>query len=271
MITSPLAGPASLLATAVLCWPGSRPVWRLRRAPGPVLPSGRRLRVIARAVVLPVVMVAGATITGVGGSLAAAAITVFGVRYWRSRRTMSRRLADLDAFARGVRLLVAQLRAGAHPVAAVEGAAADSAPGVRAFFRDLAGVTRLGGDATSVLQRQDQTEIRLPAGRLLRAWALAQRHGVALADVLDAVRRDVEHGAAHLRESEATMAGPRATAAVLCGLPVLSLLLGEATGARPVEVLATTSFGQVLLVIGTGLLCAGLLWTMRLTDSEVRS
>lgn len=271
MTTSSFAGPMSLLAVAVLCWPGGRPIGRLRRTPGPMLPTGRRLRVIARVGLLPAVMAAGAMIAGLGGACAAMAATVFGTRYWRSRRHLSRNLADADAFARGVRLLVAQLRAGAHPVAAAEGAAADGVLGLHAFFHDLASATRLGGDATSVPYRQESTGIRLPAGRLLRAWALAQRHGVALADLLDAVRRDVEHATAHLRESEAGMAGPRATAAVLCGLPVLSLGLGEAAGARPVEVLTTTSFGQVLLVIGIGLLCAGLLWTMRLTDPGVGS
>lgn len=270
MLTGFPAGPVSLLAVAVLCWPGSGPAQRLSRVPRRTVLPGRRVRTLARIMALPLVMAAGAATAGLGGTCAATAITVFGTRYWRSRRHIRRRLALATAFARGVRLLVAELRVGAHPVAAAEGAADDAPPELEVFFRDLAGTTRLGGDATTVPHRHYPAELRAPAGRLLRAWALAQRHGVALADLLDAVRRDVEYEATHLRESEARMAGPRATAAVLSGLPVLGVILGESVGARPVGVLTATSIGQVLLVIGVGLLCAGFLWTMRLTDAGVR-
>ena len=53
-------------------------------------------------------------------------------------------------------------------------------------------------------------------------------------------------------------------------MPLVGLLLGEASGARPLAVLSGTWFGQVLLVLGTGLLCAGALWTVRLTAAVVR-
>jgi tight adherence protein B len=262
----------SLLAAAVLCWPGSGAAHRLCRLPRRrAVLTRRRVRALARVAAPPVVMVAGFVTAGLGGACAATATAVFGTRYWRSRRRMRRRLADATAFARGVRLLVAELRVGAHPVTATEGAADDAPPQLGTFFRDLAGTTRLDGDVTTVMHDHFPTELRAPARRLLRAWALAQRHGVALAELLDAVRRDVEYEAAHLRESEAKMAGPRATAAVLSGLPVLGLILGESVGARPLAVLTATSFGQVLLVLGVGLLCAGFFWTMRLTDAGVRS
>jgi tight adherence protein B len=65
------------------------------------------------------------------------------------------------------------------------------------------------------------------------------------------------------------MAGPRASAAVLAGLPAVGLLLGEAMGVQPLRVLSTTGTGQTLLVVGTGLLCAGVLWSARLTDRAV--
>lgn len=273
MLTVFPAAPLSLLAAAVWCWPGSGPTHRLWRLPRrrPALFTRQRVLAVTRIVALPVVMAAGLATAGLGGACAATATAVFGTRYWRSRRRMRRRLADATAFARGVRLLVAELRVGAHPVTAAEGAADDASPELGAFFRDLAGATRLGGDVTALMHHHSPAALRAPAGRLLRAWALAQRHGVALADLLDAVRRDVDFEAAHLRESEAAMAGPRATAAVLSGLPVLGLILGESVGARPVAVLTATPFGQVLLVLGVGLLCAGLFWTMRLTDAEVRS
>lgn len=271
-MTGFLPGVLSMLAAAALCWPGSGPthrLWRLARRRA--FRTGRRVRALARFAALPIVMVAGIATAGPGGACAATATAVVSTRYWRARRRIRRRLVDATAFARGVRLLVAELRVGAPPAAAAEGVADDAPPELGAFFRDLAGTTMLGGDATTVPHHQLPAELRAPGGRLLRAWALAQRHGVPLADLLDAVRRDVEYEAVHLRENEASMAGPRATATVLSGLPVLGMILGESVGAGPIAVLTATSFGQVLLVVGVGLLCAGFLWTMRLTGAEVRS
>jgi tight adherence protein B len=64
------------------------------------------------------------------------------------------------------------------------------------------------------------------------------------------------------------MAGPRASAAVLAGLPVFGVLLGELSGARPLHVLVGTAEGQVLLVLGAVFLASGLWWTKRITEVE---
>jgi len=72
--------------------------------------------------------------------------------------------------------------------------------------------------------------------QLARAWRVSAKHGVALADVLDATRRDLDQRAAFARQVHARMAGPRASAAVLAGLPVFGVLLGELSGARPVRI-----------------------------------
>jgi tight adherence protein B len=177
------------------------------------------------------------------------------------------------AFAGGIRMLVGELRAGMHPAAAAAGAAVDAAPEVSGLFRDLASMSRLGGESTALSHESGRgpSELDTSVGRMLRAWTLAQRHGVALADLLDAVRRDVEHRLAFVRDLEAKMAGPRATAAVLTGLPILGVLLGQAVGADPLAVLTERPIGQVLLVVGIGLLCSGMFWTMRLTEVVVRS
>jgi tight adherence protein B len=56
---------------------------------------------------------------------------------------------------------------------------------------------------------------------------------------------------------------------VLAGLPLLGLALGHAVGANPLRVLSDTSAGQGLLVVGTGLACAGVLWSARLMSRAV--
>ena len=59
-------------------------------------------------------------------------------------------------------------------------------------------------------------------------------------------------------------AGARTTAAVLAGMPVLGIALGQAIGADPVAFLLSGGAGGVLLVIGITLSCLGLLWSDRI-------
>lgn len=273
-----------LLAAAALSWPDFRATARLRalrraepaarRRPGirPLLGAAPALVVLATAL--------GVVLAGPGGLLAGAGLAVVGVRTWRAQRRTRQHREHAAHWAGGVRLLVAELRAGAHPAAAAEGAAADAAPEVAGMLRSTAATARLGGDVAAALAAATNTahtgaahtgtaHTAVATGRMARAWALAERHGVALAELLDAVRRDVEHRAAFAREVDARMAGPRATAAVLAGLPVLGLLLGESAGAAPLAVLTGTPIGQVLLVVGAALLCAGTVWTGRLTRTAV--
>jgi tight adherence protein B len=40
-------------------------------------------------------------------------------------------------------------------------------------------------------------------------------------------------------------------------------------GANPLRILAMTAAGQVLLVLGVALVCAGVLWSARLTQQAV--
>ena len=262
-----------LLAAAALSWPDRRPAARLRsllragggRAGRIELPRGGAVPGIA-----VLAAVGGAVWAGPGGLVAGAGLAWAGGRTWSARQRAGERAERAAAWAAGVRLLVAELRAGMHPAAAAEGAATDAAPEVARMLRSMAATARLGGDVVAALaERAGSAET--PTGRMARAWALAERHGVALAELLDAVRRDVEHRAAFAREVDARMAGPRATAAVLAGLPVLGILLGESAGSAPLAVLAGKPIGQVLLVVGVGLLCLGTAWTGRLTRTAVRT
>ena len=259
-----------LVAGALLCWPVIGARHRLRSLQPRTSWSTDALMRHARTVGwAPVAAALGAVLAGVGGLFAGVALAALGRTYRRAqreRRTRADRTAELAA---GIRLLVAELRVGAHPAVAAEGAARDAAPGVAGLFRDMAVTARLGGDIVEVLRGCGPAGLREPLGRMARAWALADRHGVALADLLDAVRRDLEHRVVFVRDLEAKMAGPRATASMLAGLPLLGILLGEAVGAAPVALLTDHLPGQFLLVIGISLLCLGLLWTLRLTEGAV--
>ena len=101
--------------------------------------------------------------------------------------------------------------------------------------------------------------------RVAAAWAVSDRHGLALAELLSATRTDLL-GRIRLRaRTEAGLAGARATATVLAGLPALGVALGQAMGAAPISVLLGDGLGGALFVFGTGLACAGLLWTDRIS------
>lgn len=270
------------LAMALSVWPDERARMRVLRARRDLIPlvPHRGLRAV-RMLPVPVVAALGGVVAGVGGACSAAALTALAARTWRSRHEDRRRRERVVQLVGGLRLLIAELRAGAHPAMAAEGAAADGAAPegtsaedeqceVAKVFRSMAATARLGGSVPVLLREEARwPELCWPLARIGQAWKLADRHGAALADLLDSVRRDLDHRVRFAGEVEARMAGPRATALVLSGLPVLGLVLGEAVGSAPLDFLTGGAFGQLLLVVGTGLICGGIVWTRRLTGSAV--
>ncbi|NIH78109.1 type II secretion system F family protein [Amycolatopsis viridis] len=185
---------------------------------------------------------------------------------WRARRAAKTGLAMRRALAEALHAMVVDLRAGAPPALAAESAAADAAPPVADILEAVSGAARLGSDLAAALATVPTADPLLPArGRLVRAWVLSQRHGLPLADLLDAVRRDISAELRFTSQAEAAMAGPRASAAVLAALPGFGLLLGEGMGAHPVHILLATGGGNLLLLLGTGLVIAGGTWSARIT------
>lgn len=105
--------------------------------------------------------------------------------------------------------------------------------------------------------------------RIAAAVRLSGRTGCSLAAVLAAVEDDVRARLRHARELRTAVAGPRASAALLAGLPLLGLAMGGGIGADPWRVLTTTGTGQMLLVLGVALEVVGLAWTARLVRGAV--
>lgn len=254
-------------AAAVLAWPTTRAAERLRD-----LTSDRPRRTLRRPrpssiTVAVVATVAGWLVAGPGGAVAALLATVTAWRRWRARGELNRSLSEVDGIAEAVRSLVAGLRAGAHPADAAESAALDAQPAAAASMRSIAAAARLDGDVGLALGTAGPHTTASSLARISRAWTLAQRHGLPLADILDAVGRDLEQRVRFARQTLARMAGPRTSAVVLALLPVLGIALGEAVGAQPLRML--TGPGQPLLAIGVALLCAGVVWCGRLTGEVV--
>ncbi len=230
--------------------PASRPAWRPSPPPRHIL-LVLPLLAWALGLELPHVLVA----TTVG------ATTVVALRLRGSGRRRAAATRERHAVAEALDVLAAQVRAGLPPARAL-GAAAEDLP----LLEPVARVARTGGDVPAALRAAGQRPGARALASLAAAWAVAERSGAPLADVLerlgDGVRSDLE---VH-REVESAVAPARATSRLLAFLPVLGLGLGGSLGSDPVHVLLQTVPGSVCLVAGVGLSLAGLLWVDRLVE-----
>jgi tight adherence protein B len=185
----------------------------------------------------------------------------------RRRLVRTRRAEESVAMEGALAVLVGELRVGAHPVAAVEAAAAGATGPVATWLRVVAARARLGADVGRGL-RAVAAESTLPFHweRLAVCWQLAQLHGISIATLIHTAHRDVVERSRFESRVAAGMAGARATAGVLAGLPALGVGLGQLIGADPVRFLLSGGAGGWLLVIGSTLACCGLLWSDAITN-----
>jgi tight adherence protein B len=182
----------------------------------------------------------------------------------RARRAERRRRAELTASVGEVLTgLSSGLVTGAAPRDVLADAAADL-PGLD----DLAATARSPtGDVPGALERLGRRPGGAAAADLAVLWRLAERTGCSLVGPVQRLR-DVDRGeAAVRRELAAQLAGPRATARLLAGLPVLGVAMGAGLGADPLGFLLGTAAGAGCLALGGVLVGLGLLWTRALVRS----
>lgn len=250
------------LAAALLVLPGRRRVVMQVTSPA----SGVARQRGWRAVGLGAVVVAAAL--ALPPTAVAAVVIVGGTAVVRSRRAVRRaqRSAEAAALRGALDVLAGELRAGAHPVAAFEAAAQEATGDVATALRSVAARARLGVDVASGLRDAAATST-VPGywTRLGVCWELAHRHGLAIAVLVRTAHREFVARERFESQFAAGMAGARATALVLAGLPVLGIGLGQLIGADPVRFLLSDGFGGLLLTIGTAFACAGLAWSDRIT------
>jgi Flp pilus assembly protein TadB len=202
----------------------------------------------------------GTPLVGVLAGAAAAA----GVRTLVRQR--AGRAADhrLDALTDALGAVAAELRAG-RPLEAATASAVSAYPDPE-LARGLARALRAPAAVPA-----DPTGLGRALSRVAAAVQLSGRTGCSLAAVVTAVEDDLRARRRQRQELRAVTAGPRASAALLAGLPLLALAMGSGIGADPWAVLTTTAAGQVLLVVGLALEAAGLAWSARLVRRAVGS
>ncbi|MFN8034178.1 MAG: type II secretion system F family protein [Mycobacterium sp.] len=249
---------ALALCAALLMTPPHRLTrrWALDR------PGGARMSGAVAALAL-----AGlALIQPTAGLAAAILVTTVWVRRRRRLGTVRRR-SEGKSLSAALELLAGELRAGAHPARALAVVGAEAVGAVAVAFRAVASRCELGGDVIGGLISISETSV-VPGhwGRLATYWGLAVQHGLPISALIRAAQDDLVERERFSERVDASLAGARATAAILAVLPVFGVALGELFGAGPIELLFGTGAGGWLLVAGVILACGGLLWSDRITD-----
>lgn len=257
-----MSGAALALALALLAAPpGVRPrVVAIGLLPPP---GSRRPVVLCSAVVLAGALI---VIAPVGAVVAAAVVAGTLARRRRHRTRAELRSRESTALQAALDVLEGELRVGAHPVVAIVAAAQEADDVVAASLREVAARARLGADVPSGLRSAARgSQLPLCWERLAVCWQFAETHGLAVAAMVHAAQQDIVERQRYSDRMAAGMAGARTTAAILAGLPLLGIGLGQLIGARPVRFLLSGGAGGWLLVIGVGLACVGLVWSDRIT------
>ncbi|MEE4024447.1 type II secretion system protein F [Gordonia sp. PKS22-38] len=253
------------VALGVLWWPSTRAENRLARLGGP----HRRGRIVpVRTLIAGFVPVAALVAAGVAAALSTSmmsAAVMWHLRRTRRSRRHDREVADL---LRALSVMIAELSVGATPPRACASAAAEirSSDGHSDAVADglaaMASRAELGGDVVVDARAGHD----LAWHRIAVSWQMADRHGLPMIELLESARSDLLARQQFAARTRAGLAGPRATATVLAGLPVIGVILGQMMGADPLTVLLGGGVGGILLNLGTVLSIAGWAWSQRITD-----
>ncbi|GGQ30901.1 type II secretion system F family protein [Streptomyces mutabilis] len=178
----------------------------------------------------------------------------------RARRIRERRQ---DAVIALCGVLAGEVRAGRQPGEALLCAVNDSG-GLGDGQAAVLAAARFGGDVPGALA----AAARQPGAEGLRGlaacWRVAVDQGAGLAAGLDRLEGALRAERDQRSDLRAQLAGARATAVMLAGLPVFGLLLGAALGSDPLRVLLHTGAGLGCLLAGGVLEGLGVWWVTRI-------
>ncbi|WP_159624530.1 hypothetical protein [Actinomyces sp. zg296] len=101
------------------------------------------------------------------------------------------------------------------------------------------------------------------------ACRLTRALGSPLAGVLESVAEGVSEAGRARASRQSALSGPRTTARLLAGLPLVALALGALVGAHPEDLLLGGSWGSALGLAGIGLMVVGHRLTRRLERAAI--
>lgn len=160
--------------------------------------------------------------------------------------------------------LAAELSAGRTPGDALARAVSSVNPPDPAALAPVVAAARDGGDVAAALLHAAPARGGEGLVRLAACWRVSVAVGGGLTALVERVCASLREAQAHREEVAAQLSGPRATARMLAGLPVLGLLMAAGLGMDPLAFLFGGPAGFVCLVVGLALDAAGVWWTNRL-------
>ncbi|MFF0590786.1 type II secretion system F family protein [Streptomyces sp. NPDC003781] len=178
----------------------------------------------------------------------------------RERRARERRQ---DAVIALCGTLAGEVRAGRQPGEALLHAAHETG-GLGDAQGAVLAAARFGGDVPGALAVAAGQPGAEGLRGLAACWRVAVDQGAGLAAGLDRLEGALRAERDQRSDLRAQLAGARATAVMLAGLPVLGLLLGFALGADPLHVLLHTGAGLGCLLAGGVLESLGVWWVARI-------
>ncbi|MGH3321881.1 MAG: type II secretion system F family protein [Streptosporangiaceae bacterium] len=187
---------------------------------------------------------------------------------WRRRAELRSRRAAVAELCLG---LSVELRAGRTPADALQYAVTVLQPPLSEELRGVVPVAHDGGDVCAALQEAGRRPGAEALVRLAVCWRVGASAGAGLASAIERLADTLRAEEQHRDEVNAHLAGPRATARLLAGLPALGLAMASFLGARPAAFLLEGPYGLTCLVLGVGLDVLGLLWTRRLARAAENS
>ncbi|MGV9288210.1 type II secretion system F family protein [Streptomyces sp. NPDC003719] len=160
-------------------------------------------------------------------------------------------------------VLAGEVRAGRQPGEALLGAVHDSG-GLGDAQAAVLAAARFGGDVPAALAAAAHRPGADGLRGLAACWRVAVDQGAGLAAGLERLEAALRAERDQRADLRAQLAGARATAVMLAGLPVLGLLLGVALGSDPLHVLLHTGGGLGCLLAGAVLEGLGVWWVSRI-------
>ncbi|MFF5960433.1 type II secretion system F family protein [Streptomyces luteogriseus] len=211
--------------------------------------------------------VAGLVLAVLGASVLPVVLGAAGVPLLRRARLAGEVRRDRERRADAVialcGALAGEVRAGRQPGEGLLRAGRDCG-GLAEAQPTVLAAARFGGDVPDALA----TAAGQPGAEGLRGlaacWRVAVDQGAGLAAGLDRLAAALRAERDQRSDLRAQLAGARATAVMLAGLPALGLLIGTALGADPLRVLLHTGAGLGCLAAGGVLEGLGLWWVGRI-------
>jgi tight adherence protein B len=133
-------------------------------------------------------------------------------------------------------------------------------------FAEPAAALAVGGDVPAVFHRLSATPGQSGLADLGLAWDVAQATGASLTTALDSMAERMDQEATAAQAARAELSAARSTSRILAALPFAGIGLGYGIGGDPLHFLTGSLVGEILLVTGMALACAGVLWTERIAN-----